>query len=355
MSKNVPDFNVKRQESGSCNEFTDKAKDSLTSIVEKNKDNIVLYVSNFDSVRNTDNFSDSPLYGTDYAKLSYDEKLVEARNRFEKRPCRVNRNNWTRQQWAPNVIRYAQITKKHLVYIQSDLWYACYPSTLAEAVEKNLFDNGRFYENFGFHFSGQQIDLFCVGNMSIATKMINFLQKSTNFQYFERQEFEWWPMTDQFIRDFYGRKAQNFAVQISVPEWMRLPDSFWENFQKEPKSYSGKLVFLSKTAQDFTNIKTFDDLIKQTALGNQMYRFIVNGKRYDADMPGVPISYLLDDSIPTTDLQIACVLKLDVDPTASFVDHKCTFDGTAEQPVIILRDGVTVLNKNDISMALKRK
>jgi len=329
-----------REKIQTCNILSNDLKNKINNILKNTSKDIVYYISNpGDAVKNsfTPINNDNKLT-IEFKRMDYDDKADYLYNAGLRSRDDNNYRQWPLQQWGKNVMKYSKLTDKHLIYVQADYWYCAYPSTFAEALCYNLFSGYKHYPGSGFHFFGDNIDLFCVGNSSIEYKITNIIKTFPNIRYqkFMADEHEWWRMTDEFLLDLYSTQPFNQDVKLLIPEQMSYPIEYWTSEKKEPKSYSGSIKIGMSISNPFNNVR----FVKDLNLLSEKYgfsRYVINRRSISSKALNYPLVYMIDTD-PSISISVYGILSMSSNPTAKYnLQKDLIFSGTVDNPQIRLR------------------
>lgn len=225
---------------------------SLLSRLEKENKDVLLLISYGDSIKNNyiggDNFSNphSTLFklAKNFKSMGYEEKAEYIRNKQGIDEGDVDRGKWSRQQWPYNTIRYARDNNYHLIYIQADLAYCAWPSVYAEAMCGDLYNKSEYLENSAFHFSGENNDLFCVGEYKVAYGLKNMSKRYINVKHVPpvNGNYEWLNFSDSFNKSFH----ENILDKEDINEY------YW--LTKRWDLESSILTVINKDDKDIMNL-----------------------------------------------------------------------------------------------------
>jgi len=352
------DWNKIVENPNNCRTLSKYMREALVSSLLNainNKQDIIFYRSHLgDSVKNDPNFAEKPSFLTDEFKaLSYDGKVnfLLGRDLTNYKDNIIIYKQWPLQQWGKNVMKYSQLTNKHLIYVQSDLWHCAWPSTFAEAMCNNLFIGYDHYPGSGFHFYGRNIDLFCVGDYSIVDEIKNVIVKTVKkpLQYFHAEVTDWLNMSNNFLLSLYSSQPYNNGKELSlVREWMRYPSIVWKNLNAgiPVRECSGKMIYLSGPSIPFQNIKTIGELNRtriRTTGNDGAVNYIINRLRIPYTIEKLDISLLNNDKQQSDDLTIMVQRQMGVNPAGSYnLNPDIIYDGTITDPIVIV-DGVNII------------
>lgn len=321
-----------------CYRLSNSLKETIQAIVENHK-NLIYYRSHLgDAVKNTDNMRYDYLTA-EFKALSYDQKILALKEYGLRNIDGIGYRQWPLQQWGKNIIRYANLTNKHILYVQTDLAYCSYPSMFAEAMcSSGFFDGHKYYAGSGWHFFGPLMDLLCVGEWGIEEEIRNLIPSQVPI--FKAGPDQWWNMTDTFLIDVYNYR-HNSNEWWTIPEWMLYPISVWKNKHLPIKAFNGTLKMLTGSRIPFQNARTVADLHHYTReLPISRYIIRIKDDRYvlSDQIKNVAISHIIGPF--DGDLEILVPLNFSTNPTDAYdLKENIVFSGTLQAPVIII-DGV---------------
>jgi hypothetical protein len=320
----------------SCNRLSSDMKRTVEDIVRDNANLIYYYSHPGDAVKNA---GDNRIYDyltPEFKALSYGEKIDVLKRHGLRNFRGINFKEWPLQQWGKNLMRYAVLANKHILYVQADSWYCAYPSMFAEAMcSSEMFTGHKHYPGSGFHFYGPLIDLFCVGDYSIEREIKHIVSRAQRpIQTFKAEEYEWWNMTDQFLLSLYSSMPINNDISLTK-EWMLYPSIIWRNIDAPIKAYNGQIQTLTGMKIPFSNVRTFGDLqpyARQASVDS--YSVLINGKyiRVDTTITKLPLTYLLGAEF-NDKVEIVGRTHMSQNPTAFYsLQEDVIFDGMLDQP-----------------------
>jgi len=355
---NVPNFyqlpkfewRKKHRESTNC-QIDNSTLIYLRDILKKINKPIVLTSEELGAVINTGDPTTYGILSDDFINMKYWQKVDFLLN-LDKKHIKndLNIKNWHRQQWPHNSIQFANENNYHLIHIQSDFTYCLYPSIFAMAMYGTLFEKINIIVG-GFHLSGPNIDLFCVGELKNGQMLIqnikNYSRKLYNHTTIRGYDVQWYNMSSSFRNSFLSENHQEY-------HWLRYPWEIISNTQTHYKKVDIMLESFDILAVNniTVRVKRLSDIIKKLKkllianTDNFIAIIIIDNKRYKIDIHW-PLALQL---ISTKKINLR--YNLSVNPGVTAFTNYYHYGGTFNKPVITLENGkvlTTMLIKNVIN------
>ncbi len=314
---------------GDCKRLSNEMRAVILQILKR--PDLIYFLSTLgDAVKNTNALRYDHLT-PEFKALSYDEKVIAIKQHGLRNADGIGFRQWPLQQWGKNTMRYAKLTNKHLLYIQSDWNYCAYPSMFAEAMAScGMFTGYKYYPGSGWHFSGEFMDLFCVGDWAIASEIKSLVPARIQMLYGGQRE--WQNLSDRLLLELY-------ASGKSDPEWMSYPAEVYPRIHQPIRSYNGTVKLINGKNAMFKNALTVADLNRAFRPDHFEGRYIRNGVAISSNMVNLPLTWILGDI--TEDISFYGSYNSSTNPTAGYrLNEDVEFDGTLSSPVAI-RGGVT--------------
>lgn len=313
---------------GKCNRLSVYMRLAINQILTRQ--DLIYYASHpGDSVKNT-GLERYDHLTPEFKALSYDEKIRALKQHGLRESGGIGFKQWPLQQWGKNAMRYAKLANKHLLYIQSDLWYCAYPSMFAEAMySSGILTSHKYYPGSGFHFFGPSMDLFCVGDWNIELEIRALLPR--NVQILHAEQREWLNIEDRLLFELYSSGR-------SDPDWLSYQPEIYPNINKPTRTHNGTIKTISGQNIVFRNAQTIGDL-NNAFVNDEFYgRYIINKVSVNSTVTNLPLSWIPGDA--TEDLSIYGVRHMSANPTAKYkLNEDVIYAGTLNLPIGII-DGV---------------
>lgn len=208
----------------------------LRQILSK-RQKLLVVVHYGDAVKNfANNTEQYNVLDVNFKFRDYENKASFLRNTNNDDVRKVDLKLWSRQQWIYNTLRYASLHQYHVLYIQADLTYCRYPSMFAEAMMGDLYTRVIPIRNMGWHLTGENQDLFCIGDYSIANALLRQIPSSIPILTDDMEtgiggDVEWMNMDNQYLNSFYQSQIQ----RQPTPSYLRYPlDLICRNITANP-------------------------------------------------------------------------------------------------------------------------
>jgi hypothetical protein len=314
---------------GNCKRLSNEMRAVILQILKR--PDLIYFLSTLgDAVKNTNALRYDHLT-PEFKALSYDDKVLAIKNHGLRNSDGIAFRQWPLQQWGKNAMRYAKLTNKHLLYIQSDWNYCAYPSMFAEAIAScGMFTGYKYYPGSGWHFSGEFMDLFCVGDWSIASEIKSLVP--ARIQIFHGGQREWQNLSDRLLLELYASGQDD-------PDWMAYPAEVYPRIRQPIRTYDGIVKLINGKNVVFKNARTVADLNAAFYPDHFEGRYIRNGVAINSNMVNLPLTWVLGDT--TEDVSFYGSYNASTNPTAGYrLNEDVEFDGTLAAPVAI-RGGIS--------------
>jgi len=315
---------------------------SLMQSIQRKAKKLLVVIHYGDAVKNfTDDYSQYDVLDTDFKFRDYNNKARFLRDINDPEARKVDLKMWSRQQWIYNTLRYATLHGYHVLYIQSDLTYCKYPSMFAEAMMGELYSNVTPIRDMGWHLTGENTDLFCIGDYNVANYLRRYLDRSTvvitdDFQQGIAGDLEWMNMDKGYLDSFY----QSQISGNKAPQYLRYPlDLIIQNITNDP-SIAHDVVpvnveILSLMGNPIRGRATYvGDLRFLLPNWNPLSIYSINGYKVRPEFEDLPLVLLLGRNGG----QVIYLLSLTNSIASQYVTHRdITFSGSVSVPILKYR------------------
>lgn len=314
---------------GNCKRLSNEMRTVILQILKR--PDLLYFASIFgDAVKNTNALHYDHLT-PEFKALSYDDKVLAIKQHGLRNSDGIGFRQWPLQQWGKNAIRYAKLTNRHLLYIQSDWNYCAYPSMFAEAMAScGMFTGYKYYPGSGWHFPGEFMDLFCVGDWDIQIEIARLIPARIQMLYGGQKE--WQNLSDRLLLELYASGQQD-------PEWMAYPAEVYPRIHQPTRTYNGVIKEINGRNTVFKNAQTVGDLNAAFYPNDFVGRYRVVGVGVSSKSVNLPLTWILGDM--TEDISFFGIHSMSTNPTDGYrINEDVEFDGTLTAPVAI-RGGIT--------------